>query len=196
MRAFLTPYFEKVRGEIERHGGRVEKFIGDAVLGLFGAPVAHGDDAERAVRAALAIRDELQRMNQADHELDLQARLAVNTGEVIVDLDARPEQGESMVLGDVVNTASRLQAAAPLNGVLVGKETHAATRGAIAYAAAAAGAGERKGGADRGLARPARRGAGGRACALGCSARRARAGARARSRDSGSRCATTAVLTW
>ena len=137
VRAFLTPYFEKVRGEIERHGGRVEKFIGDAVLGLFGAPLAHGDDAERAVRAALAIRDELQRMNQADHELDLQARLAVNTGEVIVDLDARPEQGESMVLGDVVNTASRLQAAAPLNGVLVGKETHAATRGAIAYAAAA-----------------------------------------------------------
>ena len=79
VRAFLTPYFERVRGEIERHGGRVEKFIGDAVLGVFGAPVAHGDDAERAVRAALAIRDELQRMNQADHELDLQARLAVNT---------------------------------------------------------------------------------------------------------------------
>ena len=137
VRSFLTPYYERVRGEIERHGGRVEKFVGDAVLGIFGAPVAHGDDAERAVRTALAIRDELQLMNHADQELDLQARLAVNTGEAIVDLDARPEHGETMVVGDVVNTASRLQAAAPINGVLVGRETHAATRTAIAYATAA-----------------------------------------------------------
>ena len=74
MRSFLTPYYERVRGEIERHGGRIEKFVGDAVLGIFGAPVAHGDDAERAVRAALAIRDELQLMNEADQELDLQVR--------------------------------------------------------------------------------------------------------------------------
>ena len=137
VRSFLTPYYERVRGEIERHGGRIEKFVGDAVLGIFGAPVAHGDDAERAVRTALAIRDELQLMNHADEELDLQARLAVNTGEAIVDLDARPEHGETMVVGDVVNTASRLQAAAPINGVLVGRETHAATRTAIAYATAA-----------------------------------------------------------
>ncbi len=137
VRSFLTPYYERVRGEIERHGGRIEKFVGDAVLGIFGAPVAHGDDAERAVRTALAIRDELQKMNHADQELDLQVRLAVNTGEAIVDLDARPEHGETMVVGDVVNTASRLQAAAPMNGVLVGRETHAATRATIAYAAAA-----------------------------------------------------------
>ena len=137
VRSFLTPYYERVRGEIERHGGRIEKFVGDAVLGIFGAPVAHGDDAERAVRTALAIRDELQLMNHADQELDLQARLAVNTGEAIVDLDARPEHGETMVVGDVVNTASRLQSAAPINGVLVGRETHAATRTAIAYATAA-----------------------------------------------------------
>ena len=137
VRSFLTPYYERVRTEIERHGGRIEKFVGDAVLGIFGAPVAHGDDAERAVRTALAIRDELQLMNHADQELDLQARLAVNTGEAIVDLDARPEQGETMVVGDVVNTASRLQAAAPINGVLVGRETHAATRSTIAYATAA-----------------------------------------------------------
>jgi Adenylate cyclase, family 3 (some proteins contain HAMP domain) len=60
VRSFLTPYYERVRTEIERHGGRIEKFVGDAVLGIFGAPVAHGDDAERAVRTALAIRDELQ----------------------------------------------------------------------------------------------------------------------------------------
>jgi class 3 adenylate cyclase len=137
VRSFLTPYYERVRAEIERHGGRIEKFVGDAVLGIFGAPVAHGDDAERAVRTALAIRDELQLMNHADQELDLQARLAVNTGEAIVDLDARPEHGETMVVGDVVNTASRLQSAAPINGVLVGRETHAATRTAIAYATAA-----------------------------------------------------------
>jgi class 3 adenylate cyclase len=136
VRSFLTPYYERVRAEIEHHGGRIEKFVGDAVLGIFGAPVAHGDDAERAVRSALAIRDTLREMNEEDRELDLQVRLAVNTGEAIVDLDARPEQGETMVVGDVVNTASRLQAAAPVNGVLVGRETQAATRASIAYAPA------------------------------------------------------------
>jgi class 3 adenylate cyclase len=136
VRSFLTPYYERVRTEIEHHGGRIEKFVGDAVLGIFGAPIAHGDDAERAVRTALAIRDTLREMNEEDRELDLQVRLAVNTGEAIVDLDARPEQGETMVVGDVVNTASRLQAAAPVNGVLVGRETHAATRASIAYAPA------------------------------------------------------------
>src|SRR6478609_10632685 len=136
VRALLKPYYEHVRGEIEAHGGRIEKFVGDAVLGIFGAPVAHGDDAERAVRTALAIRDSLSEMNVVDRELDLQARLAVNTGEVIVDLDARPEAGDSMVVGDVVNTAARLQSAAPANGVLVGRETYAATRTAVEYEAA------------------------------------------------------------
>ncbi|MFL6035545.1 MAG: AAA family ATPase [Gaiellaceae bacterium] len=133
VRAFLKPYYEHVRREIEARGGRIEKFVGDAVLGIFGAPVAHGDDAERAVRTALAIRDSLGEMNVVDRELDLQARLAVNTGEVIVDLDARPEAGDSMVVGDVVNTAARLQSAAPANGVLVGRETYAATRTAVEY---------------------------------------------------------------
>ena len=137
VRSFLTPYYERVRAEIEHHGGRIEKFVGDAVLGIFGAPVAHGDDAERAVRTALAIRDVLCELDEADRELDLQVRIAVNTGEAIVDLDARPEMGETMVVGDVVNTASRLQAAAPVNGVLVGKETYASTRLTIAYAATA-----------------------------------------------------------
>jgi class 3 adenylate cyclase len=80
VRSFLTPYYERVRAEIEHHGGRIEKFVGDAVLGIFGAPVAHGDDAERAVRTALAIRDTLREMNEEDRELDLQVRLAVNTG--------------------------------------------------------------------------------------------------------------------
>jgi class 3 adenylate cyclase len=136
VRSFLTPYYERVRAEIESHGGRLEKFVGDAVLGIFGAPLAHGDDAERAVRTALALRDALREMNEAERELDLQVRIAVNTGEAIVDVAARPEAGEAMIVGDVVNTASRLQAAAPVNGILVGGETHKATRASISYAPA------------------------------------------------------------
>jgi class 3 adenylate cyclase/energy-coupling factor transporter ATP-binding protein EcfA2 len=126
VRAFLVPYYERVRTELESHGGRVEKFVGDAVMGVFGAPVAYGDDAERAVRAAFAVRD------WAEQE-GLELRLAVNTGEAIVELEARPEHGEALVAGDVVNTAARLQSAAPVGGVLVGEETHASTRGAIEY---------------------------------------------------------------
>jgi class 3 adenylate cyclase len=129
VRALLAPYHDRVRDEIESFGGVVEKFIGDAVMGIFGAPVAHGDDAERAVRAALVIRDSAEELADGD----LQLRIAVNTGEAIVSLGARPALGESMVAGDVVNTAARLQTAAPLNGIVVGEETHAATRHAIAY---------------------------------------------------------------
>ena len=126
VRAILTPYYERVRAELERFGGRVEKFIGDAVMGVFGAPHAFGDDHERAVRAALAVRDWAG-------EDGLQVRIAVNTGEAIVELDARPGQGEAMIAGDVVNTAARLQSAAPVGAVLVGEETYASTRTWIAY---------------------------------------------------------------
>ena len=91
--------------ELESHGGRVEKFVGDAVMGVFGAPVAYGDDAERAVRAAFAVRDWAEQDG-------LELRVAVNTGEAIVELEARPEHGEALVAGDVVNTAARLQSAA------------------------------------------------------------------------------------
>jgi class 3 adenylate cyclase len=126
VRAFLTPYYERVRSELERFGGRVEKFIGDAVMGVFGAPTAFGDDHERAVRAAIAIRDWAT-------EDGLQVRIAVNTGEAIVDLDARPDLGQAMVAGDVVNTAARLQSAAPVGSVLVGQETYASTRTSIEY---------------------------------------------------------------
>ena len=119
------------------HGGRIEKFVGDAVLGIFGAPVAHGDDAERAVRTALAIRDDARRDERRPTASSTSRRgIAVNTGEVIVDLDARPEAGETMVVGDVVNTAARLQSAAPPNGILVGRETYAATRTIVEYAPA------------------------------------------------------------
>jgi class 3 adenylate cyclase/tetratricopeptide (TPR) repeat protein len=125
--AILTPYHARLRSELERHGGTVEKFIGDAVMALFGAPVAHEDDPERAVRAALAIRDWV-----AD-ESELEVRIAVNTGEALVNLGARPESGEGMAAGDVVNTAARLQSAAPVNGILVGETTYHATRDAITY---------------------------------------------------------------
>jgi class 3 adenylate cyclase len=133
VRAILNPYYTRLRAEIEGFGGTVEKFIGDAVMAVFGAPVAHGDDPERAVRAALAVLSAVAEMNGADQQLDLQVRLAVTTGEAIVSLSAKTEQGEGMVAGDVVNTASRLQTAAPTNGVLVGEETHRATRGLIDY---------------------------------------------------------------
>src|SRR5438876_10114354 len=133
VRAILTPYHETVRREIESFGGVVEKFVGDAVMSVFGAPMAYGDDAERAVRAALAVRDSVQELNNGDARLDLQIRIAVNTGEALVSLGARPSMGESMVAGDVVNTASRLQQAAPVNGIIVGEETYASTRDAISY---------------------------------------------------------------
>ena len=131
--AFLMPYHEFVRREFESFGGVVEKFIGDAIVAVFGAPIAYGDDAERAVRAALAVRDGVHELD----ELDVQVRIAVNTGEALVALGARAELGEAMVTGDVVNTASRLQSAAPVGGVLVGRETQATTRDAIEYEQAA-----------------------------------------------------------
>ncbi len=126
VRAFLTPYYEQVRARLQSFGGRVEKFIGDAVMGIFGAPTAYGDDPERAVRAALAIRDWAEQDG-------LQIRIAVNTGEAIVELDARPDHGEAMVAGDVVNTAARLQSAAPVGAVIVGEETYTATRNVVEY---------------------------------------------------------------
>src|SRR4051794_27423093 len=125
VRATLSSYYAQLRAELERHGGTVEKFIGDAVMAVFGAPVSHEDDAERAVRAALAIRDSI-----GD---ELQIRTAVNTGEALVALGAKPGEGDAMVAGDVVNTAARLQSSAPVNGILVGEGTYRATRQAIDY---------------------------------------------------------------
>jgi DNA-binding SARP family transcriptional activator len=125
VRALQRPYFDRVRAEIEGFGGTVEKFIGDAVMAVFGVPAAHEDDPERAVRAALAVRDALA----ADFEL----RIGVHTGEALVTLDADPRAGVGIVAGDVVNTASRLQALAPPNGILTGETTFLATRDAIEY---------------------------------------------------------------
>ncbi len=123
--ATLSAYYAQLRAELERYGGTVEKFIGDAVMAVFGAPVSHEDDAERAVRAALAIRDSVGE--------ELQIRTAINTGEALVALGAKPGEGDAMVAGDVVNTAARLQGAAPVNGILVGEGTYRATRQTIDY---------------------------------------------------------------
>ena len=136
VRGMLSPYYARLRSEIERFGGTVEKFIGDAVMAVFGAPVAHEDDPERAVRAALAVRDAIEELNEAHPSLDLHVRVAVNTGEAVVALDARPNEGEGMVAGDVVNTTARLQTAAPVDGILVGETTYRATERAIEYAEA------------------------------------------------------------
>ncbi|MBV8480375.1 MAG: AAA family ATPase [Actinobacteria bacterium] len=124
VRAMLAPYYARLREQIEQRGGTVEKFIGDAVMAVFGAPVSHEDDPVRAVLTAIAIRD---------GSPDLELRTAVNTGEALVALDANVAAGDAMVSGDVVNTAARLQAAAPVNGILVGEATHRATEHVIDY---------------------------------------------------------------
>jgi class 3 adenylate cyclase/tetratricopeptide (TPR) repeat protein len=133
VRAILAPYHERLRDELERHGGTVEKFIGDAVVGVFGAPVAHEDDPERAVRSALAIQEAIAELNEADPRLELEVRVGVHSGEALVSIGVRPELGEAMVAGDVMNTAARLQSAAPPGGILVGEPTYRATERAIEY---------------------------------------------------------------
>jgi len=133
VRAILTPYHGTVRDELESFGGVVEKFVGDAVMAVFGAPTTHGDDPERAVRAAMAVRDAVTTLNTEQPELELRIRGAVNTGEAVVTLSARPALGEAMVAGDVVNTAARLQQHAPVGEIVVGEETYQATRSAIEY---------------------------------------------------------------
>jgi class 3 adenylate cyclase/tetratricopeptide (TPR) repeat protein len=127
VRARLRPYHELLRERIEAFGGTVEKFVGDAVMAVFGAPVAHEDDAERAVRSALDILERLEQSNEASPELSLSVRVGINSGEALVALDVRPEQGEGFVTGDVVNTASRIQSAAPVDGIAVGQLTYQAT---------------------------------------------------------------------
>ncbi len=133
VRARLRPYHSMLKQEIERYGGNVEKFIGDAVMAVFGAPVAHEDDAERAVRSALRITEMIPELNKEHPGFELSVRAAVNTGEAVVSLGARPEQGEGIATGDVVNTASRLQGVAPVGGVAVGEVTYRATRDLIEY---------------------------------------------------------------
>jgi class 3 adenylate cyclase/tetratricopeptide (TPR) repeat protein len=133
VRALLVPYDIRVKSEIESFGGVVEKFIGDAVMAVFGAQVSHGDDAERAVRAGLRVLDAIQELNKEHPALDLTVRAAVNTGVAIVDARQQPDIAQGLAHGDVVNTASRLQTGAPPGGLVVGVETYWATRSVIGY---------------------------------------------------------------
>jgi len=133
VRARIRPYHARLREEIERYGATVEKFVGDAVMAVCGAPVAHEDDAERAVRAGLRILEAIAELNEADPGLDLQVRVGINTGEAVVAIGARPEHGEGIVTGDVVNTAARIQGAAPVNGVAVSEQTYRATSRVFEY---------------------------------------------------------------
>ena len=133
VRARLALYHARVRRELELVGGSVEKFIGDAIVGLFGAPLAHEDDPERAVRAAFAIHERLAELNAADPSLGLEVRIGVHTGEALVSLTAVAEAGEGVAAGDVMNTGARLQAAAAPGGILVGEATYRATRHVVEY---------------------------------------------------------------
>ena len=126
-RDFLTRYFDLTRTVIERYGGTVEKFIGDAVMAVWGAPTAHEDDAERAVRAALEIVSSVPALGD---KFDVQVRAGLLTGEAAVTVGAT---GQGMVAGDLVNTASRLQSVAPPGSVLVGEATYHATNDAISF---------------------------------------------------------------
>jgi class 3 adenylate cyclase/tetratricopeptide (TPR) repeat protein len=130
VRESLQLYHAEAKRRIEQFGGVLEKFIGDAVMAVFGAPVAHGDDAERAVRAGLRVLEGIGELNR-EHGLELAARAAVNTGEAVVSIDMTP--ADALATGDVVNTASRLQSAAPTGRLIVGAETYRATRHAIRY---------------------------------------------------------------
>jgi class 3 adenylate cyclase/tetratricopeptide (TPR) repeat protein len=135
VRATLRVYHDRLKREIERFGGTVEKFVGDAVMAVFGAPVAREDDAERAVRAGLRIAQAIEELNEERPGLDLEIRAAVNTGEAVVTIGARPEAGEGIVAGDVVNVASRLQNVAPPGALVVGEQTRRATQDSIDYEA-------------------------------------------------------------
>ena len=120
VRHALVPFHRLVRDELERFGGTLDKFIGDAVMGIFGAPIAHDDDPVRAVRAGLRILEEIGDLGRDDP--DVAVRVALNTGEAFVSFGSGPQVGEA-VAGDVVNTASRMQSVAPRGSLVIGPTT-------------------------------------------------------------------------
>jgi class 3 adenylate cyclase/predicted ATPase len=130
VRDLLSQYFDRCRSLIERYGGTVEKFIGDAVMAVWGTPVAREDDAERAVRAALALTSAVTLLGEEVGMPELRVRAGVLTGNAAVEVGA---EGEGMVLGDTVNTASRLQSIAAPGTVLIDDVTRRASEAAIAY---------------------------------------------------------------
>jgi class 3 adenylate cyclase len=126
----LTTYFAAMREEIEAEGGTVEKFIGDAVMAAFGVPVAHEDDAARALHAALRMQRRLEGVNgelAAAHDVRLQIRIGVNTGEVLA--TPNPKAGDAMVTGDAVNAAARLETSAEPGQIVVSERTARSVRG-------------------------------------------------------------------
>src|SRR3954452_18868707 len=131
LRALMPRYFTTMRAIVERHGGTVEKFIGDAVMAVFGIPAVHEDDALRAVRAAWEIREALGTMNaqlEAERGMAVRFRTGVNTGEVVA---GEPDTGTTLVTGDTVNTAARLEQAAPPGEILLGRLTYSLVRDAV-----------------------------------------------------------------
>ncbi len=128
----LAAYFEVARAQIEAHGGSVQKFIGDAVVGVFGVPASHEDDPERAVRAGLRIVEDAERL-RAVGGARLRLRVGINTGEALVRLAVSASSGEGFLTGDAINTASRIQAVAPEDGVATGLATYEATARVFEY---------------------------------------------------------------
>jgi predicted ATPase/class 3 adenylate cyclase/DNA-binding SARP family transcriptional activator len=131
LRNLMSRYFERMRAVVERHGGIVEKYIGDAIMAVFGVPVLHEDDALRAVRAATEMREALDALNQdleRAWDVQLAARIGVNTGEVIAGDHSR---GFGFVTGDAVTAAKRLEEAAETGEILIGEATHRLVRDAV-----------------------------------------------------------------
>ena len=131
LREVMTRYFDEMRGVLEEHGGRVEKYIGDAVMAVFGLPRVHEDDALRAVRAAAGMKQALERINEEIERrwgVRLTNRTGVNTGEVIA---GDPTLGQRLVVGDAVNTAARLEQAAPALEILIGEPTYRLVHDAV-----------------------------------------------------------------
>ena len=123
LRRVMSRYFEEMKVVIERHGGMVEKFIGDAVMAVFGIPSVHEDDALRAVRAAAEMREALRTLNkelERDRGVTIDSRIGVNTGEVVA---GDPDAGQTLVTGDAVNVAARLEQAAAPGEILIGEAT-------------------------------------------------------------------------
>ncbi|MEO8423222.1 MAG: adenylate/guanylate cyclase domain-containing protein [Actinomycetota bacterium] len=131
LREVLNLYFNEMRLVLERHGGRVEKYIGDAIMAVFGLPRLHEDDAVRAVRAAFEMKERLVDVNEMLHErfgVRLENRTGVNTGEVVA---GDVSSGQRLVTGDTVNTAARLEQNAPAMEILIGESTYALVRDAV-----------------------------------------------------------------
>jgi len=124
--AALRPFHARLKQEIESFGGTVDKFAGDVVFGVFGAPVAHEDDPERAIRAALKIRDWVHAQSEGEAARLLGTRIGIASGEAMVAVGQGPRVGER-VTGDIVNTASRLQSTAAPDSIVVGESTYLAT---------------------------------------------------------------------